>query len=434
MSALLLAWLLSNLAVVDTVADDLEDHRKAFQSKLLDIDGAAQTELKTLRGNYVEALSRLEKTHQEARDLRGMHAIQKEKEQVEAGDEPEGAEVPDELLAMREVFRDSKAKIDGDRLAKRSEVTGIYKNLLEQNLSALTQAGKLEEALAVREEIEQLSENPQVREEPEAPAEENGIVSLFAFPEERPPVVADPFAETRWKESMTVPPGEYRLRNAIGIGEHGKGTRIFLSSGGNYTRQEGKFHVWGGRLYGEDCRFKDIPFRADHSGGMSFRNCRFNDCNIREEGTWYGNGNYDSKWYFENCRVEGSLHNGGFNVHYLGLCMTRCTLERIELPSIWYRKSEPVARRKDKWLTIDKCVFEKCKVPMSFLLVTTDCVFIDCRFEDDTSQNEIKEPIEVIYYASDCTNAIREAPDAVTMTERPLADLKIPVGSILPTE
>ena len=83
-------------------------------------------------------------------------------------------------------------------------------------------------------------------------------------------------------------------------------------------------------------------------------------------------------------------------------------------------------------MTVQNCRFENCKVPLSFLLITENCVFTDCRLEDGNAEkNEIKEPIEVIYYASGTTNAIHKRPETVTLIEKPPSALIEPVGSIL---
>ena len=450
-------------------ADDpgeLINHRTAFNRALLEIDIASQASLKSLRSNYLDALTRLEKQREAAGDSTGVAAIQREKALIAAGDSPgdqdqnrdQDPATADHAQPLRAVYLKSLQDIRAERLQQRMAKRDIYQGLLETLLAESIKAGRLEHVLATKAEIASLAtladSSPETATASTAegsPAAAAGdgdgdgdggtgkntatsVERLIALPTEWPPPVDDPFAKTKWEESMTVPAGSYRLRDSIGIGGHRKSTLVYFEKGSEFSYAEGKFHLWGGRVVAEQCRFSGVPFRADHTGSMYFVDCRFKDCNIREQGNWWGSGNYDSKWYFENCVIEGSLHNGMFNVHYLGLCMTRCSLSRVELPGVWYREGEPAGLRENKWLTVSHCRFEKCKVPLSFLSITSDCAFIDCRFEDDVKEQTFSKPFEVTFYTQGCTNTIRNAPEIITLIEKPLSGLNVPYGSILAEE
>lgn len=412
---------------------ELLEYRKAFQAALFEVDVLTQEEAKRLKEQYKEALKRQEKELQEKGDLKGILSLRAEIDTLATEAIPAARPDPDPAAQFREVYLDSLKEIEAGRIEKRKEKAATYETLLAKLVLSLTMAGRVDDALAVQTEIDSL---PTIVETSSTGVNGSGnpseIVRIIQPPKEWPAVATNPFENTPWKESLTVGPGIYRLRNSISIGGHGKGTLVHLAPGGEYSRSEGKFHVWGGRLWAEGCSFREIPFRADHTGGVLFIDCYLSDCTVREDGPWYGKGNYDSIWSFENCRIDGSMVSGGININYFGICMTRCSLSRVELPPIWYRESEPVSRRDDKWLTIEQCRFEKCKVPITFLIATKNCVFIDCRFEDEDREQAFKEPIESVFYTSNSTNAIRKAPATVTLTEKPASALTLPVGSILP--
>jgi len=430
----------SLLSAFADAPEELTTHRSSFHKALLEIDIKLQTEQKALLASYLEALTRLEQEHKAEGDSSAIAAIQQEKARATGpgpqADQAEGDPELNPAHALRAVYLSSLRDIRSQRVEARSATRDIYQGLLDKMAQNFTEAGRSDDVLSVQTELAELASltDVDVKVTVADTPDSNLVERLIELPEEMPPVDDDPFAKTSWPESMTIPAGDYRLRDAIGIGGHRKGTLIRFARGSEFSHAKGKFHVWGGRLIAEACSFSGIPFRADHTGSMYFVDSRFRDCTIREQGNWWGSGNYDSKWSFENCMIEGSLHQGSFNVNYLGLCMTRCSLSRVELPGVWYREREPASLRENKWLTVKNCRFEKCKVPLSFLSITTDCAFIDCRFEDDDSEQKFTKPFEVTFYTQDCTNTIRDASELITLIEKPLTELTVPYGSILSGE
>lgn len=214
-------------------------------------------------------------------------------------------------------------------MAERDGKLAIYRKILKEDVVTMTKAGNVDGAIALQNETDSLSSAAALV--PIVKGRESGfaeIERIIPFPEERPKVVNDPFAESRWNTSMVIARGKYRLRNSVSMRDHGKGLNIFMAPGGDYSRSEGEIHVLGGLIISEGCRFYQMLLRAVHTGGMYFADCYLKDSTIGEKGTLYGNGNYDSVWYFENCNISGSLHSGMFNINYLGLCMTRCSLDR----------------------------------------------------------------------------------------------------------
>jgi len=104
--------------------------------------------------------------------------------------------------------------------------------------------------------------------------------------------------------------------------------------------------------------------------------------------------------------------------------------ETVELPTIKF-KGEPAARRKDQWLRVNRCHFRGCRVPLSFLMVTNDCLFTDCKFEDDRgAEPEYKSPFTVTFYTQGCTDSIRKKPDVVTLKNLSYTKLQTPVGKL----
>ncbi len=245
--------------------------------------------------------------------------------------------------------------------------------------------------------------------------------------------IHDPYATTRWPTSVDYSSG-YKLRADTFFGKHGKNQLFYLGKRNWFTHSKGRFQLHGGKIFAEDCRFDNIPFAADHSGSCYFVDCIFNGCTIKEHGRWHHKWRlYDSKWYFENCRFTNKFNNGNFDMNRLGLCATRCTFDQVELPSYWYHGKEPADRRLDQWMTISLCRFQNCTVPLSFLLLTSQCVFTNCEFVDDAKPNEFKKPLKLTYYAENIQNRISDLPTGITLSERPLIELKKAVGSTLET-
>ena len=89
----------------------------------------------------------------------------------------------------------------------------------------------------------------------------------------------------------------------------------------------------------------------------------------------------------------------------------------------------PRSRKKDAWLTVNACRFENCRVPLSFLLITTDCLFVNCRFEDDKNPPPMEKELQVTYYTTACTDMFNKTPDPVKLIENSATKLTVPVGA-----
>lgn len=288
--------------------------------------------------------------------------------------------------------------------------------------------GELELALDLQAEIKELDKVAFAKGEGAVP-DTDGI-RLVAVPTTRPAILENPLEESKWGDTLSFPKGRFEFEKWRGFGKHGGRGTLYMSPKGIYSSESRMgIHVWGGRLVAEDCQFLGMRLKADHTGSMYFIGCEFSGSTIREEGTWYGYGNYDARFYFENCKIEKRLTSGpDVNIYYMGLCMSRCEVSDVELPPIKY-KGEPADRRKDQWLRVNRCHFKDCRVPLSFLMITNECLFNDCRFVDDFgAERDYKTPFTVTYYARGCSNEIHKKPDVVTLKELPDTKRVTPVG------
>ena len=87
----------------------------------------------------------------------------------------------------------------------------------------------------------------------------------------------------------------------------------------------------------------------------------------------------------------------------------------------------------DKWLRIINCRFVKCGIPLSFLLLTRDCVFENCVISEDLDRGDdvdITKPIQVDMYVSNTQTRVNKIPAAVTLNQKKYSELK---GVTIPT-
>ena len=179
-------------------------------------------------------------------------------------------------------------------------------------------------------------------------------------------------------------------------------------------------------------QFENLEMGADHANRFFFLNCAFTDCKFPKIGSWHDGGWFFAKHYFENCYFKGSYADN-LNFQLNGIRAQTCVFEGIDFPTYRFQKHQPGDFVNDKWLRVVNCRFVKCKIPLSFLLLTRDCIFESCIIAEDIDRGddaEITKPIEIDVYVSNLQLRVNKMPAAVKINQRKYNELK---GVTVPT-
>ncbi len=417
--------------------------RKAAKEQAEAADTDASFKKVELAKKYVVALNNLEKKLTGDGNLDAIVHLREERAAVEKSGSTT-AHQDKALVELREKYVKSISDIDAGLKSTRAKVSaGITAKIREQE-SALTKAGKVDDALALRKEGDRLlleftggAADVPFEDDPRAAAA-SGLKSLevVEIPKEKPPFYEKPFMIIdRWLESLTVPTSKQKVRTAVLIGDRAKKSwpLVVISPGSVWVADEkGRVELSAGNVVASKCRFEDLPLEADLACHFYFQNCAFADCRFQKGGVWYGS-EQAGKFYFENCLVKGSFSKH-LNVVDTGIRAETSVFEGIEFPPFLFKKKQPSDYQNHKWLRIYHCRFVKCTIPVSFLLLTRDCVFENCVFTDDPAkpadEGLITKPIEIVLYVKGCKSKITGLPGTVKLTEKPDTALK---GVVIPT-
>lgn len=436
------ALLLSSFA--QAPADDI---RKAAKEGIEAADTETAFKKQELAKKYAAALETLEKKLTTAGDLDGvLHAREEREEVLKSG---KTTAHPDKLLVeLRGKYTATLDEIDTARTAARSKVVDQLRASIRVQEAALTKAGKVDEALALRKEGERMilefgggaaakdvafEEDPRFEEKAELKE-----LPPVTIPAEKPEVQEKPFAnKEKWLKSLTVPVAKQKIRDGIVIGDRGKKAwPLVVVTPGSHWAGTGNTVVEAsaGNLVSEGSRFEGLRFYADLASHFYFTRGVFDDCRFDKGGVWYGS-DQAGKFYFKECLVRGSFSGEFMNVVDHGLRAENSVFEDIEFPTFLFRKKQPADYLNHKWVRLVNCRFTGCTLPRSFLFLTRDCVFEKCTFVDDPEpdkpdQELIEKPFAVVLYVKDCKNKISSTDKKAKLVEHPVAMLQ---GATVPT-
>lgn len=475
--SLLLASILFVFANEAVKAGEIENLRTVAlvaKEQVAAAETAAYAKKSELAKKYATALIGLEKSLASSGNLDAIIHLREEREAVEkSGSTTVHADKP--IAELRDKYLKGIAVIDDEFKVARGKVAASFAKMTRDQETALTKAIKVEDALAVRKEGEKLlleisggvssdSSAPggsslfkedatkpantapasmeSVFEEASKMAELKKIKPLEAIkvPVENPAVAAAPFDnKDRWYESLTVPMGKVKLKSPITIGDRAKKSRPFIivPAGSSWSAGAAKsIDLSFGAFVATKSRFGGLSLNADHATEFYFQSCFFDDCRFIKGGVWYG-GDLAGKFYFENCILKGSLAPK-LNTVDTGFRIQNSVLMDMELPTYKFRnKKQPADFVNEKWLRVNNCRFIKCKVPLSFLMLTRDCIFETCTLVDDaeafTSEETIDnpKPIEVTVYLKACRVSFGALPKNVILVQKADTELK---GTAIPTQ
>ncbi len=139
--------------------DDFPTLQKAYEDQLGKIETTYAELLKKTFTDYTNSLNKLEQTLAKKGDLDGVLAVKKEKEMFKFRREiPEDAVVsfPVELKTLQENVKNQPIVLEADKKKEIAKITSDYIAGLEKIKEALTKNMKIDEAVAVKTEIEKV--------------------------------------------------------------------------------------------------------------------------------------------------------------------------------------------------------------------------------------------------------------------------------------
>ncbi|GAA5127792.1 hypothetical protein JIN84_08180 [Luteolibacter yonseiensis] len=423
------------------IAQDVLEHlRTTAEAEVAMADAEGKLKKMDLAQKYATALGNLEKSLAAAGELDAIVHLREEQEAVRGTGEPTPHD-DKPLVDLRAKYLKSRDDIDAATKGARAQVAqGTGKKIKEQE-AVLTKAGKVEEALNLRKEGERLllqlsggsaAETVAFADDPRAnslPALND--LEMIKLPPDKPPVADNPFAiKGDWLTSMTVPVAKQKVREPIIVGHREKNIWITVVVSPNSIwsgAERGKVHLAAGTFIATKSRFENLELGADHANRFYFANCAFTSCKFPKVGWWHDGGWFFAKHYFENCHIKGS-YAGRLTVQENGIRAQTCVFEDVEFPTIRFQKHQPADFVNDKWLRLVNCRFVKCKLPLSFLLLTRDCVFENCVVSEDIDRGddvEITKPIQIDMYVSNTQIRVNKMPAAVTINQKKYSDPKV---------
>lgn len=424
--------------------------RKAAQAEIQTAATASEAKKVELIAKYVAALTTLEKSLAASGNLDVILHVREERTAVEQTGSPT-AHTDKELVELRSKYEKSLGLITAGLQSARERLVVSTTIKIKKQETALTKAGKVDDAIAVRQEGKQLlaelsqPENParQLFEEDPRVAERvaPGALEKIEIPTEKPieNPFGNPFAEPGgWLESQTIPVSKLKIRHPIVIGNRNqkKSPLIVIAPGSVWAGSDpGRIEVTTGKLLATKCRFETLEFGGDLGSRFYFQHCAFVGSRVRKIGGWFGK-DLGSRFYFENCYIKDSFADK-LNIVDHGVRVEMSVFEDVVFPSMNFRKFQPAQYVRNPWLRIANSRFVDCTLPLSVLLLTRDCFFESCTFVNDNRNSDeapVTLPMETILYTINSKSTMTNIPAALNVIEKPLSayqGLPIPTATAL---
>lgn len=442
-----------HVAAQHSAADLAQTARTAIETA----DTEAIFQKADLGKKYATALEGLEKKFRSEGDLDAVLRVREEREEVlKSGTTT--AHTDKALVDLRAKYTSALAAIDQAQSAAHTKAMEQFRASLRGSESALVKDGKVEEAVALRqegalllEELDGLAKTAQApaantaaanadwQEDPRS-RQRTDLKELpeMEIPSERPEEFDKAFLQKdRWLESITVPQVRQRVRENVVIGDRGKQAwPLVVVAPGSHWAGAGNttIELSAGKIVAETGRFEKLIFLADLDCQYFFTRCIFDDCRFDKGGIWYG-FEQAGKFYFKECLVRGAFSGNSINVVDHGFRAERTVFENVKFPNMLFRDKQPADYLNHRWLRLVHCRFVGCTLPLSFLSLTHECLFENCTFIDDPKpakpgEEKVLKPIHLVIYVKDCRSRLGRLPENVTLEERPASDYQ---GPAIPT-
>tara|TARA_R110002096_G_scaffold316010_7_gene510334 strand:+ start:10523 stop:11836 length:1314 start_codon:yes stop_codon:yes gene_type:complete len=302
--------------------------------------------------------------------------------------------------AARAKLKAAQATIEAGKVPLMIPIRNQYVARLSELRSSLSNAGEVEKAMAVTEEMKRLASTRLDGPKPIAPPPPPPKVALRE-------IRNSPLHRTeRLTGEMQLQPGRYVLETPAHVGDRdikgpdGLGNLVLRGP----SELEGEVFVNRGSFNVTETRFHAAKLLANLGGTWEATACLFDGCTLNKAGGWYTKF-YSSKWKFEDC-VFAETFMKRLEHTPVGIQVGNCTFLDVEFPSVTFFE-DAGKEALSRWRKVENCRFIGCTVPQSFLLITEGCLFEDCVFVDDENPiNTVTELSTTIYAQPVASNRI----------------------------
>jgi len=149
-------------AIAQTNTADFANAQKIYQERLAKIEETYAAKPKAILANYAKDLDALEQSLAKKSNLDGVMAVRQDKEDLKlANDVPDNIndKTPAELKALKEKYKVLMAGVESGKKQEIASLSTMYIGRLEKMRDALTIAMKIDDALAVKAEIDKVKVN-----------------------------------------------------------------------------------------------------------------------------------------------------------------------------------------------------------------------------------------------------------------------------------
>jgi len=426
------------------IPEELQKIKESTRRDFAYLDEDTAIKKDDLAKKYVEALTALEKKSTAEGNLDLVLHIREERDSV--GKSGEVSAYSDaKLLDLRKIYLHSRNELDDKLKVAHTKAVETHSKQIQEKEVALTKSGDIDGALALRQERERfVLEFSGLNSAAVAPTEDPHVTNQTAtvspkklspvtVPTASPPEQTDPFSDGKWMEALTVPAAKQLVRAPILIGNRGihKQPTVVIAPHSVWTGLEaGRIDLSFGTVIARHSSFEKVTFTGDLSCHNFFVSSKLENCTISKGGIWYGSVQA-AKFYFENCLVKGKFIKGDINTTDVGLRCDTTVFENVEFPKMAFPKTQPADQVANPWEGFVNCRFVRCKIPLSILLLTHDCIFEDCLFvaEPDGPFNATK-PVEITLYADNCRSNLPPSLTNIKVIQKRSTDL---AGVTIPT-
>lgn len=346
--------------------------------------------------------------------------------QVRLGSQISGtAEIPG-IDRLREILNAEEKKIRKQVEEALVPVKSGYAARLEEFKVALTKEGKLQEAKAIRDEILDLKAGS-IGEESTTPKETTPPEMAEADSDKIPLQ-----ASGKMGGDVKLVPGRYRLRRPLVGGDNdlpkGDPLRLVnLKIPAGCTIEGEPVYIEEGVVSAEGSLFRKTNLQADLGGSWEVKGSLFDEVLFEKKGGWFAG--FSARYAFENCVFRKSTF-GKPGRPNMGLKIVDSTFLDCEFDPVSFGRDDAAEEIVEEWLTVRGCHFVDCSLPQSFLLVTEDCVFKNCRF-GDAEEIPVKSRIGVTLFTDPPTAEISSGKEEIQFRIKD-ADRRVkPVGASL---
>jgi len=395
---LLTIWYFSTLTAMGVLPSEAE----AILSRRSEDIGKIHAKSDELTGDiydkYAAALDREAEIFRKSGDLENLLAVTNEQKAARELRQTLDETVP-ALERYRTTLRESLAKFEAsEAVAVLSIDAEAVKSLIALR-TQLTQAGAVEAAVAVDQQIKAIQGAEEVTAESTTTGERMAIAAKGQVAD------GDLFKGTDpWVGEYVLEPKRYLLRERIVLGRQGQKNEsqdrfpatLYCPPGSRL--EKGEIFVSQGALLIEGAFFKDMALRVGLGGKFEAQRALFENSNFQKGGGWFVS-HFSSKWVFDNCVFSGGFVRN-WSVANVGVKVSNCTFYDVEFSKIKYKKDAGDEAIRD-WMTITGCRFVNCVIPESFLIATQNCVFEGCEFLEAESDLMIKTPIKTRIFVND---------------------------------